>query len=612
MHATSHSDDGLLDKLALVGVVLLLAAVAIAIVVPSAQRYEISIYGAYPFFFWLCLVGAMLVGSLVVLGSAVRSSGRSWVFGLYLMLVSNAVLLLLPFARGYYMYVRGDPLSHLGFIQDLINVGEPVGNLYPPMHLLALAIGEAAGFEQTTVAMLVPFVFSMLYFAAMFYLLYYLFESRQRVLFGLPFIMLPVLRYAHIEFRPFGMSIMLIPLVLYLFVKGQRTPSTRVRVAFVITLIGMFLYHPLTALFVTGIFALWFVIGHAPDVHVDRPTPTNVVSISTLVFFAWYSSYTGIIVRFRRIYETLFGTDRGNPPADVYAETAETASPPLIDLIRVATFRLGLEGILFAVGFVFIGTAAYLVFHGDYLPRIFTIMFSGVLVVFSIGGIVFLLVDLIVPHTRPFQIAKICAVILAGQLLYFSWDRVEWPRYRSELQTGVSVVLVVALLLLIGLSAVGVHHSPVESGSNQQVTEMTFKSDAWITEHGDETDNLLQLAISHRRFQHAERGTRTGERRFSSANTMVPPDHFAYEERSYLGSGYSEDQYLLIGHRIRIFYQEVHPNYEENWRFTPADFDRLERDYTVDRMYDNGDHSQYFVEGADEGSANAEGESTGS
>lgn len=608
MHASSQNDDELLEKVALFGVALLIVAVAIAVVNPPAERYEISIYGAYPFYFWVCLVGAMLVGSLVILGSAVRSSGRSWMFGLYLMLVSNAVLLLLPFARGYYMYVRGDPLSHLGFTQDIINVGEPVRNVYPPMHLLALAIGEATGFELTTVAMFVPFVFSMLYFGAMFYLLYYLFESRRRVLFGLPFVMLPILRYTHPEFRPFGMSIMLIPLVFYLFIKGQRTSVARVRVALVVTLIAMFLYHPLTALFVTGIFALWFTVRHIPEIHVDRPTPTNVVSISAVVFLGWYSNYGGVIRRFRRIYETLFGTDGGTSPADGYAQTAETASPPVIDLIRVATFRLGLEAVLFTIGFVFIGVAAYLIYRGDYLPRIYTVVFSGTLVVFSFGGLAFLLMDLIVPHTRPFHIAKVCAVILIGQLLYLSWDRIEWTRYRSELRTGAGVFVVIALLLLIGLSMVGVHHSPIESESNQQVTEMTFESDRWITEHGTATDSLLQLSINHRRLQHAQYGARTNERHFSRENTMTPPNHFAYGERPYLGAGYSDDQYLLIGHRIRIFYQEVHPNYPENWRFTPAGFERLERDNTVDRTYDNGDHTQYLVEGTGEDPTTAEDE----
>lgn len=581
----------------LVGVVFLLVAVAIANVIPPAPRYEISLYGAYPPYFWIIFLGATFAGALTILRCVSRPADSSWVFGVWLMVLSSALLLLLPFARGYYMYVRGDPLTHLGYTIDILNAGEPIGNIYPPIHLLAVALAGATGFELRTIAMLVPFVLSMLYFGGMFYLVSSIFESRRRILIALPFVLLPILRYAHPEFRPFGVAVMLIPVLFYLFVRGQRTNAPQVRVAFVTVLIGVILYHPLTGLFVTAIFALWVAGRYIPSIQTLNSRPTHVVSLSAVVFLAWYSNFTGIILRFDSVYESLFGAGGGETPADSYSQTLEQASPAVLDLLRVATFRFGIEALLFSLGFVLVGTIAYLAVRREYPVDVYMLVLGGTLATFSFGGLAFLLSDLIVPHYRPFQIAKISSALIAGQLFYLMWHRFELGRDRSEIRTLVGVALIATLLVLATFSTVGVHHSPIESESNQQVTEMKFSGAAWITEHGTATDNALRVGVQKYRFHNALYGAGTTSPHFPRENTDDAPPRFRYDERPYVGDNYAEDQYILVDHRIRIFYQEVYPNYEDQWRYTPADFERLEEDRTVTRVYDNGDSTQYLVRG---------------
>lgn len=576
---------------------MLIAAVAIAIVVPPATRYEISLYGAYPLYFWVMLLGATLAGALTIIRCASRPADSSWIFGVYLMLLSNALLLLLPFVRGYYMYIKGDPLAHIGYTIDIFNVGEPVGNIYPPMHLLAVGLASATGFELRTIAMFVPFVMSMLYFGGMFYLISSIFESRRRILIGVPFVLLPILRYAHPEFRPFGVAVMLIPMLFYLFIRGQQTSAPQVRVAFVIVLVGVLLYHPLTGLFVTGIFTLWVAGRYLPRIESLDPRPTHVVSLSMVVFLAWYSNFAGVIRRFDRVYESLFGMGGEETPAEAYSQTLDQASPPLLDVVRVAAFRLGIEFLLFSLGFVVIATVVYLAVRRDYPVDVYTLVLGGTLATFSFGGLTFLLLDLIVPHSRPFQMAKIASALIGGQLFYLLWYRFEWRRDRSEVRTVVSVALIALLLVLAMFSTVGVHHSPAESESNQQVTEMKFTGAVWITEHGTATDNILRVGVLKHRLHDALYGIRTTPKHFPRDNTGDAPDHFNYDERSYLGDNYTEDQYMLVDYRSRIFYQEVYPEYEEQWRRTPADFDRLEQDRTIARIYDNGDATQYLVRG---------------
>lgn len=598
MHRETRSEDTLLEKAALVGVALLIIAVAIAIIVPPAERYEISVYGAYPFYFWVCLVGAMLVGTLVILGSAIRSTGRSWVFGLCLILISNALLLSLPFVRGYYMYFRGDPMSHIGYTLDILNTGDVYGNIYPLTHLLTVALSAATGWELRTIAMLLPLVVSVVYFGAMFYLLPRLFESRQHILMALPFVMLPILRRAHTEYRPFGLAVLLLPLVLYLFVASQRTHAVGFRAAFVITLLSMILYHPLVGLFAVGIFLVWFVGRYVPRIRTEDLRPTSVVSISAVVFLTWYSNFTGIIVRFDVVYEAIFGIGGGESPANNYTQTVQEASPPLIDILRVTVFRLGIEFLLFALGFAFIAVMTYLLLKGRTELDTFVFASAATLAVFSLGGVAFLLVDLIVPHHRPFQVGKIFAIILMGGLFYIPLKRIEWPRHESKLRASVGVILIVTLVLLTGLSVAGAHQSPVESESNHQITEMGFTSAAWLSEHGTAADGHLEASFSYQRYSHALYGLRTGSDDIPPSRS--PPPHFSYGENSFMGESFADDQYLLISHRARIFYPEVYPDFQENWRYTPEEFDRLEQDRTIMRAYDNGDKTHYLVKGTAE------------
>jgi hypothetical protein len=572
---------------------LLAVAVAIVIVTPPANQYEISLYGAYPIYFWIALVGAMFTAGVVVLASAGAPDDRSWVFGVVVMLLSNVLLLSLPLARGYYMYVRGDPLSHLGYIRDILASGDIGGNLYPPLHLLAIAVAEATGLELTTIAMVVPLGFLLLYFGSMFHLLVHLLDSRQRILFGLPFVFMPVLRYAHPEFRPFGMSLMLLPLVFYLLIRSQRAPVARIRAVFVVVLVTTLLYHPLTALFVIGIFGIWLAARHVSVVRVDISTPTNVLSLSAVVFLAWYSNFAGIILRFERVYAALFGTSEGEAPIDGYTGVIESASPSLVDLLRVGTFKFGLEGILFALGFAFIAVALSFALRGDSIDSYIS-MLATTLAVFSLGGLAFLVFDLIVPHVRPFQIAKISGVVLAGQLFYLLRGRVRWIHERPRLRTGVVAVAIVTLLLLTTLSTIGVHHSPIESESNQQVTEMKFEGTAWLTEYGTATDSLLQAGVVHYRVSSALYGTQA---EVNPPLTSLPPPRFNYTEYDTLGDSYTEDQYLTISRQARIVYPELFPDYRDSWRYTPGNFARLERDRTVSRIYDNGDSTHYLVDG---------------
>lgn len=573
------------------GVSLLLLAVTVAIVMPSASGYEISIYDVYPGYFWVLIVGAIVTGSFVIIGSMRTSGDRSWVFGLLIVLLSNALVLLLPYIRGYYFYGRSDALTHIGFVKDILSTGSLVDNIYPPIHLLVISISEATGFELMVAGMVVPIVFTGLYFGGMYYSLVYLVDSREQILLGLPFVLVPILGRAHSELRPYEASVLFIPVILYLFFKSQRNPTLATRSAFVISLVSVILYHPLTALFVVFIFVLYFMGQYVPRVQNRYAAPTSIASLSSAIFLVWYSNYAGVVNRFGRVYETLFGTNEGDPPVETYTQTAEEASPALIDIVQTATFQYGTHLVVFSLGFLFLGLALLLILNRSYVPDSYTVMLGGTLSLFAFGGLFFLIFDLIVPHIRPWEIALIGGALLAGQLFSLLLYRTPWIRSGANLQTGVYSLLIVAVVLVAFLSVFTLYSSPLATDDNEQVTEMEVAGTEWVTEYGDTENDISGLETSYRRFHHAQFGLLQQQ---TLAGTGIPA-RFNYTRQPHLGQSYDGDAYLTISRLGRIVYPELFPGYRENWQFQPADFERLDHDRSVARIYDNGDYNQYLA-----------------
>jgi hypothetical protein len=577
--------------IAVVGVLLLVVSTAIVLTTPPATEYEISLYESYPDPFWGCVVGSLFAGALLIFRSIGHRGERSWLLGTVLMLATDALLLLMPLIRGYVMYGDADPLTHLGYTQDIANTGATGANIYPLAHLLVFATADATGLEMMTLAMLIPAVFSAVYFGGMIYLLLQVADSRRGFLLGLPFVLLPILGYSHLLFRPFDFSILLIPVVLYLFFKSQRYPTPQIRAVLVLMLLSLLMYHPLTAVFVAGVLMLYYVVQYVPRVRTIYRSPTSSFGLSLAVIVSWYSNFPGVILRFDTIYRVLFGTESSDAPVQAYAQTAQDATPALIDIVRFITFRFGIELVLFALGGGLFGVAFLLTVTKRYELDMRTTVMGAVLGAFGAAGLLFLLLDLIVTQDRPWQVAKISAVLLLGPLFHAFWSR--YKRRSQSLARGSKSVVTVTILVLVMLSTLTLYPSPLSGMTNDQVTAMEVEGSQWLTEHETGDRELYHFDIEYRRFHHAEHGVSEG---LPFWEKFLPP-HFNYTTNRYFGQNYDSGKYVMVNRKGRIFYQETFPDYPQRWKYTPQDFQRFNRDRTVDRSYDNGDLRIYMANG---------------
>ncbi|MCK4733231.1 MAG: DUF1616 domain-containing protein, partial [Methanophagales archaeon] len=102
---------------AIIAFIFIISALTIIAKTPPASGYEISIYAAYPWYFWFLLVGAISCGITILVHQAfAEQKSNWWSIGLSIIIFTNLIIILLPIFRGYFISSGGDEITHLGMI----------------------------------------------------------------------------------------------------------------------------------------------------------------------------------------------------------------------------------------------------------------------------------------------------------------------------------------------------------------------------------------------------------------------------------------------------------------------------------------------------------------
>lgn len=583
---------------ALAGLACVLGALGLVLTTPPASGYERSIYGAYPRVFWVLVVAALFLGQLVVLRAALDRypETASWRVGVLLIAVVQAILVFVPYLRGYPLYGAADVLTHVGYVRTLeASGGTMFLNVYQNIHQLVLALSYATGVESIHVINAVAGVVSLFVLVAALALLSALFD-RRRALMTIPFVIVLLGGQSHLNPSPFSQSILLVPFVLYLFVRAQQTEAFAFRAVLAVAVVGLVTYHPLTGLFMILVFgvhaAVVFATRLAGDEYSVGVSPVSsrlVMQLSLVTFVAWYYNYVGMFIRFRFVIDSLTGASGGASELDQYSATVTQYTPSLVDLAAIGAAKYGQSAVYLAIGTALVVGLAWLLVRRRRVGSPYLLTFGTGFCVFLVLTLVFLTVNLIGGFGRPLVFAQLFAAISAGSVFSLAYVDVGWRR-------ATTAVAVVALAALVVFSVVGLYPSGVTGRSNLQVTERNLDGASWYLDNAEEETPLRQMGISLFRFEDAINGTRS---RALPADSGSPPDHFNYTNHPTVGAGAGETQYLVVTERARVFYPTTYPDYRAFWGFEPADWARLERDPTVSHVYGNGEFDVYVVQPPD-------------
>ncbi|MFC4451573.1 hypothetical protein [Halorussus aquaticus] len=549
----------------------------------SAKGYEISIYAAYPSWFWWGLVATFVLGTVVVLHSKdVVHRRRYLALGTGIMLVANAFLLLMPVVRGYAVFGGGDMFTHLGRVIEILETGHlNEGNYYPGIHLHAVMLMEVTGLDYYTIKNVLAPVFSVAYWLGILALAVRVTDNSTAFHYFVPFALLPILKRSEVYFGPNVLSFSLYPLLLYALFSVRRSRNRFVTLVALVFCYFIFT-HPVTTLIGLGTIALVAASrlvtarlrGHRLPIKRSVTVVTIPVAVG-VVFVSWYYSFLKILTMTVSMLGSLV-LGIGTSQLGEYSNALQNVPLSLADLLAVVVFRKGTE-ILLTVGTVFV--ILYLAYHVKYRDLelrwqyLFWVAGFGL---FCALAAALLVKPIMLTWTRVLKFAEFFAVLLVATAAYVYAGRSRRTVGRRD------VVVVGVVLVFVTLIVFGTYNSPLQRETNSHVPETRIEGMEWYLDNRDA--DRLAFGFNYR-YEHAFEGVSPNPRAYAERPI---PAHFGYDENATFATRNRVGSYLLVTQRLEEYYPALHPEYPEYWQFTPRDFRRLDRDERLGKIYANG------------------------
>ena len=281
-------------------------------------------------------------------------------------------------------------------------------------------------------------------------------------------------------------------------------------------------------------------------------------------------------------------TSETNDVVGALAEKADKMDFNLIDIFFLLIKDYGDE--LFFVAAFFIGLALLVRNRRDLLnahilflvsiPPLFFIIFYLIYFFGLMPG----LDSINAGRVHPFIV--LLTPIFAGIALSYAISR-----KRSSI-----VYLCVLLMVIPSLVALfAVFPSPYVHRPTPDITEMDLRGMDWSFQYKDRDLAYTYIMSPPDRFADIIIGRTEREKRSDIEHQILKiPDHFDYFQNRYLGESYTNNRYAVITKFDTILYDTA---YEQVGRFHGEDFDRLQEDRTVNRLYCNDECTVYLIQG---------------
>jgi hypothetical protein len=253
--------------LAIIAFSFIIFSLIIILYTQPALFYEISIYQAFPWYFWFFMLAAIFIGQLIVFNDVFYESTekkyKGWVLGLIAILFPIIILLFLPIIRGYSTYGTGDHLYHIGVVKDILlygNFGQ--NNFYPNLHILTASSILVTDGDIISIGNFISRFFFFILPISMYLFFKIIFKKKNEMKLAL------ILASSFLFFggyciylAPYNQSFLLIPIILYLYFKRETLIDTvSFSLLLFIFVISFNFYHPLNSLLLILVFLFLLII----------------------------------------------------------------------------------------------------------------------------------------------------------------------------------------------------------------------------------------------------------------------------------------------------------------------------------------------------------------
>ncbi|MDW7775546.1 MAG: hypothetical protein SCH39_04300 [Methanosarcinales archaeon] len=586
----AYSKDILVDRLPKISAILSFVFITLALVLieqhSPATGYELSLYNSLPAATWIFLIGAVVLGTGIIVSEAFSEDrSHSWVLGFIILILCNFIVLSLHFFRGYLFMTMSDPLGHVGMTSEILSSGNIGENYYPITHIMGTVMVEIGGIDLLTVMKFLPVVFTLISMVFIYLLASAVSTNRGHALLSAAAGTTLLYSYYHISTYPQALSLLMFPVVFYLYFKASGTPSAVFNILFIILLFLFPFFHPAPELVLIFCLAggeigryVWTkrVNTDSASGFSDRIS-SNPALISTIIFFTWFSSFTVFGTLMKEKFLKWFTGNVTEVPRFNELNVISKLEP--LDQVLLAFKMYGGQFI-----YLFLSTIALIIVLKHYITRhhesknLFTLS-----VLLLISGPVYVTIFMVLGLTtigRLFGANTELWVIpvLSGFALYEVFTRRQIPR-----SIGIGFVT----FILVSASMLGIftiYRSPWIYQPNMQITQMDMDGLAWSGGH-------------------VVNGTRFGYLGWPGGyNPIVLPDHFGHPEFGTFGESLGQDMTFIMTERFWLAADDptlsrssVVPPGLSAQGFDGEDIERLELDSSVERWYTNGEFELLYV-----------------
>lgn len=578
--------------------------------------YEPSIYDATPGIFWIGILSSYVLGIILIICSLQYPEFRGMYqkIGYVLLTLAMTAFASVDLIRGYFIFnVSGDTGSHIGWINSLISETGGLITSYPSVHIEPAMLVVTTGLDTIDVLSPLPMLTTLFTTLGIILVarevLPFMHEQHTTYILALllPMGSVTVVGLSYIYYSSGNFAYSLIPLLFYMLLRLRNSNPVRIILTSIIILSIAF-YHPLVG--VIGLLAIGAVILWNLCYNIVVKTSdfgytlrlVAVASISSLIFLIWhFGNYARIIAN--GLLSLFLETDIDDLSIGSTTDLLSTASTygySINTVFQIATVNI----ILYALTFV----ALFLLFHKRkninyrllWAVVIFGFVILGITALCAFGAFDFGYGRFL----RPFYL-----VLVIGSGFVLS-HLISTNEEKKRLKPIVKPALLMVVLILIAISSVYSYYpSPNTFNQGYQTTQTMYTGAETILPLVDNSKNSTGITFtSLQRYVSAIYGSAStvgsnayGDTIIISANrgetdsAEALPHHFGYDTGiESINEAYSAGEIIFIIEKDREFYQAYYPEIMCD-RWTPLDFEQLNLDTGLRKVYYNGGLEMYLV-----------------
>lgn len=604
--------NNLFKVLTITALIFLIFSLYYIIVNGEANGYEISIYNAFPLFFWITILLCLFFGiTIVVLNIYRNNNSNFWSIGIIIIIITNLIILLLPYFRGYAIYGRGDTLSHLGQIK-IIFENNHLSNLnyYPITHLLGDIIIQITGISRNIVVNFLYSIYYLFYFFGILILSKILTkDKKQRVMIIALSTPLLFSRF-HTLIHPSFFSLYMIPYILYFYQLYIKKREIKYNILMIITIFWLIFCHPTAAIFLIIIFSSILIIIYLyrilkkfkkiikyKEMNLNYKSPATLIIFIITIFFSWYFNFPNFTTSFKTVYDWLY-LDTGIAVSDKYFNLVSMANLNINQLSYFFIKKYGAISIyliisLISIIFIFKNTIKT---HNkqDITSPLFVYGF-----LFLIGLIfssILFFNDFVEDNPdRVLRFFIIFSIILNGLISYEIYKKIN----RNKIKKLFYILFLFIILFSSYIGVFNVYNSPFVGQQNFQVTNYDIQGMKFFL---NKLDNSIITSTRNnflfKGFENLLMESEIENNDRIKLDQEIIPTHFGYNGNTSISNTFNYSKRYIVLSKFDILFHLAYPkNAQLNaYQLNQQDINKLNNDISASIIYSNIEFWTWIVQ----------------